>query len=268
MSITTLDELHWIPVNLFFYLSIFFIFLFMENNIVYSQILDQPPNKNQSYRDLTNIDLNENLTLKFTIPPAWSLLPVKEGILLVSPSQSSTPTGIPSDLFSVGQSAGMIYFTNLDLSLENKTTLKNKFKKFFNTITIAENMSLPTLYKKMYKKDTTINYSNNLTNNDTNNTRLDVNQINDLFKTTIDSTNIEQNSISNEESIIDGKKAYTYTFSLTNNNIVVSLSLTFLTVDNNLIIILYSAFPAKLYIKYYISFRIVLNTLVILNAST
>jgi hypothetical protein len=34
-----------------------------------------------------------------------------------------------------------------------------------------------------------------------------------------------------------------------------------------LVIILYSAFPAKLYIKYYISFRIVLNTLVILNAS-
>ena len=162
----------------------------------------------------------------------------------------------------------MIYFTNLDLSLENKTTLKNKFKNFFNTITIAENIPLPILYKKMYKKDTTINYTNNLTNNDTNNTRLDVNQINDLFKTTIDSTNIEQNSISNEESIMDGKKAYTYTFSLTNNNIVVSLSLTFLTVDNNLIIILYSAFPAKLYIKYYISFRIVLNTLVILNAST
>ena len=268
MSITTLDELHWIPVNLFFYLSIFLIFLFMENNIVYSQILDQPPNKNQSYLDLTNIDLNENLTLKFRIPPDWSLLPVKEGILLVSPSQSSTPTGIPSDLFSVGQSAGMIYFTNLDLSLENKTTLKNKFKKFFNTINIAENIPLPTLYKKMYKKDTTINYTNNLTNNDTNNTILDVNQINDLFKTTIDSTNIEQNSISNEESIMDGKRAYTYTFSLTNNNIVVSLSLTFLTVDNNLIIILYSAFPAKLYIKYYISFRIVLNTLVILNAST
>ena len=56
----------------------------------------------------------------------------------------------------------MIYFTNLDLSFENKTTLKNKFKKFFNTINIAENIPLPTLYKKMYKKDTTINYTNNL----------------------------------------------------------------------------------------------------------
>lgn len=266
MSVTTLDKLHWIPFNLFFYSSIFLVFLFMENNIVYSQILDQPTNKNQSFLDLTSIDLNENLTLKFTIPPSWSLLPVKEDVLLVSP-QITTPTGIPSDLFSVGQSAGMIYITDLDLSLENKTTLKNKFKKFFNTITIAENIPLPTLYKKMYKKDT-IKDTNNFTNNDTNNnTIIDVNQINDIFKTTIDSTNIEQNSISNEESIIDGKKAYTYTFSLTNNNVVVSLSLTFLTVDNNLVIILYSAFPAKLYIKYYISFRIVLNTLVILNAS-
>jgi len=266
MSITTLDKLHWIPFNLFFYSSIFLVFLFMENNIVYSQILNQPINNNQSFFYLTSIDLNENLTLKFTMPPSWSLLPVKEGVLLVSPN-ITTPSGIPSNLFSVGQSAGMIYFTDLDLSLENKTTLENKFKKFFNTITIAENIPLPTLYKKQYEKDT-IKDTNNFTNNDTNNnTIIDLNQINDIFKTTIDSTNIEQNSITNEESIIDGKKAYTYTFSLTNNNVVVSLSLTFLTVDNNLVIIVYSAFPAKLYIKYYISLKIVLNTLVILNAS-
>ena len=46
-----------------------------------------------------------------------------------------------------------------------------------------------------------------------------------------------------EESIIDSKKAYTYTYSLTGENVVISLSLSFLTVDDNLIIILYSSFP-------------------------
>ena len=114
----------------------------------------------------------------------------------------------------------------------------------------------------MYEKE--INTNNNT--NNTNNKILDIDQISDIFKTTIESTNIDQNSISNEESLIDGKKAYTYTYSLTGDNVAVSLSLTFLTVDNNLIIILYSSFPAKLYITYYISFKIVLNTIDIISA--
>lgn len=263
MYITALNKLRWNPINLLlFYLPIFLILLFTQNNVVYSQILDQIPNKNESSIDLTTIDLNENITIKFKIPPAWSLQPVKEGILLISPPQTTIPSAIRSDLFSTGQSAGMIYLTNLDLSFENKTTLKNKFKKFFDTIVIAGNIALPTLYKKMYEKE--INTNNNT--NNTNNKILDIDQISDIFKTTIESTNIDQNSISNEESLIDGRKAYTYTYSLTGDNVAVSLSLTFLTVDNNLIIILYSSFPAKLYITYYISFKIVLNTIDIISA--
>ena len=160
----------------------------------------------------------------------------------------------------------MIYLTNLDLSFENKTTLKNKFKKFFDTIVIADNRTTPELYKKIYKKEiNTNNNTNTNTNTNTNNKILDLDQISDIFKTVIESTNIDQNSISMEESIIDSKKAYTYTYSLTGENLVISLSLSFLTVDNNLIIILYSSFPAKLYITYHISLKIVLNTLNIIS---
>ena len=268
MHITSVYKSHWIHIHLLFvYLFIFLVFLFIEKNVAYCQILDQPPTNNQSHINLTSIDLSKNITIKFKIPPAWSLQPVKEGVLLISPPQTALPTAVPNDLFSIGQSAGIIYLTNLDLSFENKTTLNNKFKKFFDTITTADNIPLPTLYKKMYKKDIDNNHTSTNNNNNNNNINkiIDIDQINDIFKTAIDSTNIEQNSISNEESIINGKKAYTYTFSLTNNNIVVSLSLTFLTVDNNLILIMYSSFPAKLYITYYMSFKVVLNTLNIIS---
>ena len=88
---------------------IILVLLFTQNNVVYSQILVQIPNKNESLADLSTIIVNNNITIKFKIPPDWSLKLVKEGqILLLSPPQTAIPTTIPSDSFSIGQSAAII----------------------------------------------------------------------------------------------------------------------------------------------------------------